>query len=161
MNLSKKQKYVAVGSAAIILAAGSGAAYAYWTNSGSGTGTAKTGDNNPVTITQTSVVTGLYPGGSAVNLVGTIHNGNSGPVYVNIVTPTITAITNTADNSASSCAATTGPTGNFTLTPGTVATDLATGDTTGQDLGTIKLNDLSSNQDACKNVTIALSYASN
>jgi hypothetical protein len=155
-KISTKQRFVAVGSAALVIA-GAGTAYAYWTNTGSGTGSAATGSNSPVTITQTSTITGLYPGGAAVDLVGTITNGNSGPVYVNVVTPTITAITNTSDGTPSACAAA----GNFTLTTGTVATDLATGANTNQPLGTIKLNDTGSNQDACKNVTIALSYSSN
>src|SRR3982751_238679 len=41
---------------------GTASAFAYWTTGGTGSGTATTGTASAVTITQTSAVSGMYPG---------------------------------------------------------------------------------------------------
>ena len=89
MRISKK-KVVAVLTGAAVVIAGAGLAYAYWTNSGSGTGTAATGSNSPITVNQTSTVSGLAPGLPAQSLAGNFDNSNTSPVFVAAVTATVT-----------------------------------------------------------------------
>ncbi len=55
-----------------------GGVFAYWTQSGSGSGTAQAGTTVPVTVNQTSPITGLYPGGPAQTLSGNFDNPNPG-----------------------------------------------------------------------------------
>ena len=75
---NKFKTKVAILATAFVVIAG-GAAFAYWTNSGAGTGTAGTGTNVAVTVNQTSVIAGMYPGQSAQTLAGNFTNTNSGP----------------------------------------------------------------------------------
>ena len=61
------KKALAVLTTAALLAGG-GTAFAYWTNPGTGSGTATTGNNAPITVNQSSVVTGMAPGVAAQGL---------------------------------------------------------------------------------------------
>lgn len=158
-KISKKQKYIAVGSVAVVLAAGSGAAYAYWTNSGSGSGSAATGTNVAVVVNQTSTVSGLYPGGPPATLSGNFDNGNAGAVYVAQVSVAVTAGWGPqADPTKPACTS-----ADFTLVQPT-ATDAEVSAGTAQGSwggASIALKDLGTNQDNCKNVSVPLTYTSN
>ncbi|BBH15935.1 hypothetical protein Back2_02220 [Nocardioides baekrokdamisoli] len=153
-KLSKKQKYIAVGSAAIVLAAGSGAAYAYWTSTGSGTSSASTASTQTVTINVTSAaITGLYPGGPSANISGTFTTPNGAAIYVGQVTVAV-------DPSFS--VGTTNPCtpADFTITqPSPTNATVSTGGTWGT--ATIALKDLVTNQDNCKGVSVPLVLSSN
>jgi hypothetical protein len=159
MRKFSKKKYLAVGAAAVIVASGAGVAFAYWTAGGTGSGQASTGTTTGITVNQTSTITGLYPGGSAVALAGDFSNSNNGPVQVAQVSvavhPTWSA---QADNTKPPC---TGD--DFTLTqPDPTNAEIASGAHVGSWSGaTILLKDTGSNQDNCKNVTVALDYTSN
>lgn len=158
-KLSKKQKYIAAGSAAIVLAAGSGAAYAYWTNTGSGSGTASTGTNTAIVVNQTSTVTGLYPGGTPATLSGNFDNSNAGPVYVAQVSVAVTSgWFSQTDLSKPKCTA-----ADFTLVqPTATNAEVPAGNAQGAwGGGSIALNDSATNQDNCKNVSVSLTYTSN
>ncbi|MEP7192745.1 MAG: hypothetical protein ABI903_07755 [Actinomycetota bacterium] len=152
------RKTVAV--AATLLLFGGGAAFAYWTTSGSGSGTATTGTNNPVTINQTTVIPGMYPGQAAVTLAGTFNNSNPGNAYVTAVTAPSYAI-----DAAHVTAGCTVAQGNYVLggTATITGNDVAPGTPavgsswTGL---TIQMVNLGTNQDACKGATVTITYAS-
>lgn len=153
-RFSRKAKTIAVGT--VFLLAGAGAAFAYWTNSGSGTGTATTGNNAAVTINQTAI-TGMYPGQTAQTLSGTFNNTNAGPTYVAAVTAT--GYTIDASHVTAGC---TVVQGNYTLGgTATVGADVPAGAAVGSWTGlTITMNNLGTNQDACKGAVVTITYAS-
>ncbi|MDQ1483410.1 MAG: hypothetical protein QOF35_1486 [Actinomycetota bacterium] len=154
--MRKVTKKVSATAFATALLAGGGVAFAYWTNTGSGAGSATTGSNTGVTVTQTSVISGLYPGQGAVTLSGKFNNLNSGAVYVTDVTAT--GYTVDSASVTAGCAAS----GNYTL-GGTAAVgaSVPAGTAVGSWSGlTIAMNNTGSNQDACKDAVLTITYAS-
>lgn len=132
----------------------SGVALAYWTSGGSGSGTATSGTVLPVTVKQTSTISGLAPGLTAVTLSGNFDNPNSGPVYVGSVTATVASVTQAA-GAVGSCDAS-----DYTL-GGTapVNAEVASGNAAGGWSGlSISFNNKATNQDGCKGATISLAY---
>jgi hypothetical protein len=157
-KFSKKGKVYAAAATIALVAASGGAAYAYWTNTGSGSGSGATGTNTTITAVQTSVITGLEPGGTAQVLSGNFNNPNTSPVYVADVTATIASVTKAA-GVVGTC-----DSSDYTLLGGvmTVGHEVASGTGVSSWGGaTIAFNDKSgTNQDACKGATVNLSYAS-
>lgn len=154
---TRTKKRTTVIIAVIGAVAMASAAFAYWTAGGTGTGSAATGTSTALTAVQTSVVTGMYPGDSAQTLSGTFNNPNSGPAYVASVTASIASVTKATGAPAGTCDATDYTLGAATMTVGAeVATGTAKGAWTG---ATIKFNNKTVNQDACKGATVNLSYA--
>lgn len=157
MKRMSKRAWVLVGIVAVAAtAAVSG--YAYWTTSGTGTGSASTGTDAGVTVNQTSLSSGLYPGGS-VELSGDFTNGAAFNQYVTSVSATIDAFTEQDDPLKPECTEadffisdSPTPVGQQ-ITPG-----LANGSWSGIDLN---MTNTAANQDNCKNVTVPLSYTSN
>ena len=153
---SQKKRKTAVATAALMLLGG-GMAYGYWTVSGTGTGTAATGTTSDLTVVQTSTVSGMAPGDSPQTLSGDFDNPNSGPVYVGTVTVSIASVTKDAGAPAGTCDAT-----DYTLSNAamTVDAEVPAGSGVGSWTGaTIQFNDKATNQDACKNATVNLTYA--
>jgi hypothetical protein len=149
------RKTVLTAGAVLLIAAGG--AYAYWTTTGSGTGSAANGTTVPITINQTSVITGLYPGGPAVALSGNFNNTNPGAVRVATVTAALVSVTGSSGTPACTIA-------DYQLnTPVvTINADIASGNGVGAWTGpTVQLKNLATNQDACKNASVNLSYTSN
>ena len=158
MRLNLRKKLVAAG-VVIAIVGGASLAYAYWTNAGSGDGSAATGTNAAITVVQTSVVTAMYPGDTPQALSGTFLNPNPGPTYVSQVTVAI-------DGTGSGATALPFPTGcsaaDYTLVqPTATNADVLANDTSTWGGGSIRMNNLSTNQDACKNVVVHLHYTSN
>ena len=154
-KLSKKQKFIAAGSAAVIIASGSGAAYAFWTSTGSGTGNGHTATAQTVTINVTSSSSGLYPGGPAVAVSGTFTTPNDAAIYVGQVTLAIDPTFDTGQATNPCTAA------DFTVSHQPTATNatVVTGNTWGG--ATISMVDSATNQDNCKNVNVPLVLTSN
>jgi Tfp pilus assembly major pilin PilA len=148
--LRGKRKLMVVVAVIAVLAIG-GAAYAFWTNTGSGTGTATTGSNNPITVNQTSTITGLAPGAPAQTLSGTFDNGNNSNVHITAVTATVTG-TNTPGCDASDYTIGGSAPVNADIPPGT-----GVGTWSGL---TIQFNNKPTvNQDACKNAVVSIQYS--
>jgi hypothetical protein len=149
------RRAVTIGSILMLVVAA--AAYAYWTNTGSGTGSATTGTNNPVTVVQTSTVSGLYPGGPTQALSGTFNNPNPGKAYVASVTVALASITGSSGTPA--CTTADYQINNATAT---VNAEVDPGNGQGSWSGpSIQMLDSGTNQDACKNATVNLTYTSN
>ena len=151
-TLTKKS---AAGITAALLSLSLGvSAVAYWTATGTGSGSAATtsGSTN-VLITQTSEISDLEPGSTIPdNIVGNLTTqGGNAPIFVGTVTPTVTGTSNPA------C----GPE-NFLTQPAIVNVTVPSNSTIhGVSLGTVVFDDSHIiNQDACKGVTVYLSYTS-
>jgi hypothetical protein len=131
------------------------AAFAYWTTSGSGTGTAGTGDAAAVNVTQVGTIAGLVPGGAAQAVDFTITNDKTTSQYVTSVSVSIDSIKKADNTTATGCSA-----ADFTIVqPTAINRDLAAGATTFSPSGaSIAMNDATTNQDACKTVTVNLAY---
>jgi len=142
---------ITVVTAALVLGVG-GTAYAYWTQVGAGTGSAAMGTTTaPLVVNQTSVVTGLVPGGTPVLLAGTIDNPNTGEVKAGLVTASVTATSITGcDKTWFAIAGAATPTTQAVL-PGN-----AKGNWSGL---TVALNNNAVNQDLCKGASITITYA--
>jgi hypothetical protein len=158
MSLTKKSRTILAG-AAIIGLLSSGAAYAYWHGGGSGSGTATTATSGvPLTVNQTSSITGMYPGQSAQTLSGNFTNPNAGAIYVQAVTAPGYTIDSTHVTAGCTVAG-----GNYTL-GGTapVAADVPTGANQGAWSGlTITMNNLVTSQDFCRGATVTINYVAN
>ena len=152
-EISRKKKigWIAFGTAAMLLAGG--AAFGYWSITGSGTGDANTGTVVAVDVNQTSTVTGLAPGLAAQALSGNFDNPNSGPVYVASVTAAVTSTDKVG------CGAT-----DYTIAgTATVNAQIPAGNNQGAWSGlTIAFNNKAgTNQDACKNAVVTITYTAN
>jgi hypothetical protein len=148
-RFSKRTLAIFVG--VVVILAGAGAAFAYWTNGGAGTGTASTGTNSSITVNQTSIITGLAPGLPAQTLSGNFDNTNTSPVYVTAVTAAVTGTDKTG------C----GPTDYIIAGTAPVAAQVPAGTAVGSWTGlTIQFNNKGTNQDACKNAAVTITYTS-
>ena len=154
MRKNSKRKIAAtIAITAILVGGGGAAAIAYWSAGGSGTGTAGTGTSQAINVTQSSTVTGLAPGSAPQTLAGTFTTSNPGKVYVASVTPTITKVATSAGVVIPGCT-----TSDYSLVAATINAEVGAGDAwTG---ATIAFNDKpSTNQDACKNAVVTITYA--
>jgi hypothetical protein len=151
-----RKTVVVIGSLFLLVVGG---AYAYWTSGGSGSGSAATGTTVGITITQTSTPTGLYPGGSPAALAGAFNNTNSGPVYVNDISATISSVTGPNITVPNPCTAADYRLNGF---PVSVDAQVAAGTAQGSWSGaSVELLNSGTNQDGCKNATVNVSYTSN
>ena len=157
------------------LLAVSGTALAYWTTTGSGSATKNTGTSTALTVAQDSTADGMVPGGPAKDVNYTVTNPAAGPQRLTSVTLAITGITwinqagagndtTPANHAAGAGTSTYCTSADFTLTqPDAVGLDLAAGSNTAytrataKKSGQIAMVNSASNQDACKDVTVALS----
>ena len=171
MSFIRNRKWLTAAgvTGALILAA---VAYAYFTASGSGTGTGSVGTSSALTIHGTAGST-LYPGTSSTvtftadnpssgsQQIGTIHLASvvacsaafSGGVCPNgdEVTSCESVETGSSD----------GNTANFWMPDVVANQDLAPGN--GDSVtatGSLKMNDLTSSQNACKSVNLLLNFTS-
>jgi hypothetical protein len=155
MRKMRGTKRVAAIAAVLALAA-AGIATAYWTQGGGGTGSAGTGTTTSIVVHQTSPVAGLYPGGPAVTLSGNFDNSNAGPVFVTAVTAVVDPLFSARlDLSKPACTP-----GDFVIAGAApVGASIPSGNAVGAWTGlTIQLQNLATNQDNCKNVTVPIIY---
>ena len=152
-RLNGRKKVFVIGAVCALLAAAG--AYAFWTSNGAGTGTAASESFEALDITQ-EPVTGLYPGGTAVPITGSIENTNAGAVTIGTITVALTSISGSSGTPA--CTTADYVLGSPTITINAVILGLATTDWVGP---TIRMIDSATNQNACKNATLNLTYSSN
>ena len=131
-------------------------ALAYWTTSGSGTGSASIGTLATVTITEVGRVTDLRPGGPAQPINFRVTNRLPNVQHLNAVRIDFT-VTPDAGATAGDHVC---ETDDFVLLqPEALDADLATGDRTFLRSGaSLQMRNSATNQDNCKNATIALSF---
>jgi hypothetical protein len=144
---------IPVVAALLALTVASGVAYAYWTASGSGTGTGTTAAGVSTLTATSAALTPMYPGDSPQDIVITVNNPTTQAVYVTSVSAVVSGTTNvgctaadfTVVGSPVSVGAQIAASGNLTLTGAYTPP-------------TIQFNNTGSNQDACKSVTVNLSF---
>lgn len=146
-----------IGVAAALVAGSlvvSGVALAYFTDTGTGTGGASVGSPGTLTVNQTTVATGLYPGDS-IPLEGDFTLAGSSPVDVTSLSASVTSVTN-AGTANGGCA-----TSNFQITgtpvlPGEIQPGTDVGSWSGL---SISMSDPASNQDDCIGATPVITYS--
>src|SRR6478609_11095472 len=115
-KIGSKKRFALIATTTAAVLIGSGVAVAYWTTTGSGTGSATTGTASTVTVNQTgAAITGLYPGGPAVQVPFNIVNGNVSGQYISTVALSVTNTTIAAVVQPGCTSA------DFTVTNGSVA----------------------------------------
>ena len=153
-----KKRVVLAAIVTVALALASGVAYAYWTSSATGTGTATAGTSGVFTISSVAITPPL--GGLVLNsdavISGTITNNTTSSLQLNSVVVDSSAgglavvpahpplLCDSSTNFTVSTLAITG--GSGVLAPG--AQKAFT--------GTLHMNDLTSNQDGCKDAGLTL-----
>jgi len=168
-----RKKLVVVGLAALAF---SGVAIAYFSTSGSGTGSATVGTSSALTIHGTSAST-LYPGTTST-VSFTVDNPSSGHQQLGTIhLASVKACTGAGSSWNGSACSNSGTeqttcesvetgasdttTANFWMADVVSSQDFGTG--SGQSVtatGTLKMNDLSSSQDSCKNANLTLNFTS-
>ena len=167
-----KRRKVVVGMGIVAALALSGAAYAYFTSSGSGTGTGSVGTSTALVVHGTTGGA-VYPG-SSTTVSFTADNPSNGHEQLGTIhLASITACdqafsggTCASGHEITGCESVeTGGsdtnTNNFYMADVVSNQDIAPGN--GQSVtatGTLKMNDLSSSQDACKNAFLQLNFTS-
>jgi len=152
------KKRAAAAAAAIALAGGGIAAYAYWTGGGSGSGSASATTPSALTVNQSTSVTGLFPGASAVTLSGTFDNPNSGSVYVHNVTAAVHTFSTQTDGTKPACTQADFAIGGSATVDANVPAGNGQGAWTGL---TVRLLNGAGNQDNCKSQAITINYTAN
>jgi hypothetical protein len=153
MRIKHKKLAVLVSTVAILALAG--AAFAYWTQGGIGNGSATAGSTSPITVYQTSVITGLYPGATPTALSGNFKNTNTGPVTISSITATVRAFTShLVDAAKPDCTE-----ADFAIGGSSGSNVVPVGDPIGSWSGlTVGLVAGAGNQDNCKGVAITIDY---
>jgi hypothetical protein len=151
---NKKRALVVI--AGLVAASGVGSlAFAYWTESGSGTGTATTGGTSSVTLNPSNSPSGLYPGGPAQTINGTIDNPNASNVTLSTLTESVSVVNGAPSNGKPACTAS-----DFTFTNPSFGNGgvVSPGNGGGSFSVDIAMVNSATNQDNCKNVTLDITY---
>jgi hypothetical protein len=153
----KKRRLLPVALAILVLVVGSGVVYAYWTAGGGGGGSAKAAagvSNLTVNQVATPTLAPMYPGDLQQTTSVTITNPSAQSVHV--MTVSISGVTTGDETNCKGSA-------NFLIgapvTLGTLGLDIATLGSVTVPGPTIQFNNLATNQDACKGVTVTLTYS--
>jgi hypothetical protein len=152
MRLTRKSKLILAGIATIAITGGS--AIAYWTTSGTGSGSATVGTSTAVTVVQTGTIAALTPGSTPQAINFTITNPAATNQTISSVAISITGVTGPNITGSLPCTA-----ADFDLVqPNATYGDLTPGAHPYSPSGaTLQLLNTASNQDGCKNATVALS----
>jgi hypothetical protein len=152
-KVTGRKKRIIITTAAM-LAVGGGAAFAYWSATGAGTGAATAGHDVNFTVTSQAAAGGpLSPGGPSQTVSFTVANPGTGVQKLNTVAVTVATSTGTAWTAVTGCSA-----ADFTVTPSIVPGEIAPGGSVSGTV-TVTMNNLSSNQDGCKGVTVPLYFS--
>ncbi|WP_161952515.1 hypothetical protein [Actinoplanes sp. TFC3] len=133
-----------------------GTAFAYWTTSGAGTGTSATGTSTAVTVTQIGTPpSGLTPGGADQPLAFRVNNSQTTSQYVSAVRVDVASVTTGGGAPVPGCTS-----ADFAITqPTAINSDLTAGDHDYNPSGAlIHMINRNVSQDACKDVTVNLSF---
>jgi hypothetical protein len=172
-RFTRKRSLALSGLLLLLVASG---AVAYFTTSGSGTGTATVGTSSALTIHGSSAST-LYPGTTST-ISFTVDNPSSGHQQLGTIhLASVKACTGSGSSwNGSACSnsgteqttcesvetgASDGNTANFWMADVVSNQDFGNGN--GQSVtatGTLKMNDLNSNQNACENANLTLNFTS-
>lgn len=151
---ARKKRTTVIVATAAVLALGGGLAYAYWSSTGTGSGSATTGTSTAFSVAS-SPATGdaLTPGGPAQSVAFTVTNPGAGNQILSSVVVTVANADGTEWTAVPGCSA-----ADYTIgTPVIPYGELAPG---GVADGTVSvsMNNLGTNQDACKLAAVPLYF---
>ena len=154
-KLSKRNRRITAAVAVVtVLAVGGGMAYAYWSSTGTGTGSATTGTSTGFTVASSAATGGpLTPGGPSETVAFTVTNPGSGSQNLSSVVASVAGPTGVAWTAIPGCSSLDYTVGTPAITYGQIA---AAGVVSGT--VTVTMNDLASNQDACKLAAVPLYF---
>jgi hypothetical protein len=144
-----RKRHAAVSTVLVALTF-TGHAFGQWAGGAPGTG------GGSVTVRQTTVLAGMYPGDRPQVLAGVFDNPGQSPVHVRTVTVRVAGVHLAPGAPAGRCDAT-----DFALTGETmqVGADVPAGaGQAGWSGATIQLADKPTNQDACQGAAVELAY---
>jgi hypothetical protein len=151
---TRKRRLTALVAAAAIVALGGGLAYAYWTGTGTGVGSATTGSSTNFTVTSVAPTgAALTPGGPAQTVGFTVTNTGTGSQNLASVVATVANANGSAWVAVPGCSAADYAVGTPAVTYGQIAGSGSVNGTV-----TVTMNNLGTNQDACKGVTAPLYF---
>ncbi|OLR91963.1 hypothetical protein [Actinokineospora bangkokensis] len=154
MQSSTKKRVVVVGAITAVVALGGGLAYAYWSSTGTGTGSATTGTSTAFQVTSTAATGGpLSPGGPSQTVAFTVTNPGTGSQNLSSVVVTVANSDGTPWTAVTGCSAADYTVGTPAITYGQIAPGGSASGTV-----SITMNNLSTNQDGCKNATVPLRF---
>lgn len=149
---TRRKRIYAVLAATTIVAVGGGLAYAYWSSTGTGSGSASTGTGSSFVVASTDPTGGpLSPGGPSETVAFTVTNPSTGSQNLTSVVVSVANTTGTAWTAVTGCSALDYTVGTPVITYAQIASGAVANGTV-----TITMNNLPSNQDACKLVTVPL-----
>jgi len=149
-HMTKKTK--ALVGAGVLVIATAGGAYAYWSTTGNAGGSASTGTSSALVVTTDAATGGaLTPGGPTQTVAFHVQNTNTGAQRLSTVTVTVATSTGAAWTAVPGCSAADYTVGTPVFTPGDIASNAVKDGTV-----TVTMNNLGTNQDACKGVTVPL-----
>ncbi|WP_026550731.1 hypothetical protein [Arthrobacter sp. Br18] len=150
---ASRKKRIAVTTAVLVL--GGGAAFAFWSSMGEGTGGVTTGTASPFTVT-TSAATGvpLTPGGAAQTVSFTVANPGTGSQNLAAVRVTVAEPGGILWDDVANCSAADYTVGAPVFIAGQIAAGASISGTV-----TVTMNNLATNQDACKTAAVPLHFA--
>ena len=165
-------KKLLIGLSSVVAIAAAGIAVAYFTTSGSGTGTGSVGTSSALTI-HGSTGGSLYPG-TTTTVTFTADNPSPGKQQIGTIHLSSIVACDTAfsggtcpsGHEVTTCesretGASDTNTANFWMADVVSNQDLASGNVQPVSAtGTLKMNDLSTNQDSCKSVNLLLNFTS-
>lgn len=149
-----KKRLLTIGAITAILVLGGGAAFAYWTSTGTGSGSATTGDSVNFVVASSAATGGpLTPGGPAASVAFTVTNPGTGNQSLTDVTVSVANADGTDWTAVPGCSDLDYTIGTPVITYGDIAPAGVRSGTV-----TITMNNLASNQDACKNANVPLYF---
>lgn len=149
-----KKRFTIIAVVAAFLVFGGGAAFAYWTSTGTGSGTATTGTSVAFVVASTAATGGpLTPGGPTASVAFTVTNPGTGSQNLADVTVTVANADGSDWTAVPGCSELDYTIGTPVITYGDIAPGGVASGTV-----TITMNNLTSNQDGCKNATVPLYF---
>lgn len=155
-KIKSRKKLIAIATTALLVVGGGSAAFAYWTSTGAGTGSATTGTSTALTVTSKAATgAALVPGGTTPQIVEfTVTNPSTGTQYLTSVTATVANADGSAWTAISGCSA-----ADYSVAVVPPAYGQMAASTTKTGTVQITMNNLPTNQDACKNATVPIYIA--
>lgn len=151
---TRRNRFITLVAAVAVAAVSGGLAFAYWTSTGTGAGSAATGASTDFTVTSIAAVgPALTPGGAAQTVGFTVANASPGSLDLSSVVVTIANPDGTAWVAVPGCSAADYAIASPTIVYGQIAPGTGVDGTV-----TVAMNDLATNQDACKTVTVPLYF---
>lgn len=156
MRRKPMRRIVIVGATVGAVLLTGGVAFAFWSSTGTTAGAAEVAeDATLLNVTQVGTPTGLFPGGTAVDIVANVENPSGSDILLADVTVTVADVVDSAGTTiGAGC-----PTTDFAIADAAYAGELiAAGATTADHtVATIRLKETGVPQDACKGASVVLS----